>query len=73
MELEEIINQIQVKELSIGDHIRTEEMTTFQKIIKLEQDPYFENCLRITLDVKIYFSEFQVINKTQFVEFRKTI
>lgn len=79
MELERIINQAQVKELSIGDHIRSEEMTIFQKVIKLEQDPYFENCLRITLDQKNewgsknHVERFQVINKTQFVEFRKVI
>ena len=79
MKLERIIGQAQVKELSIGDHIRSEEMTIFQKVIKLKQDPYFENCLRSTLNQKNewgstnHVERFQVMNKTEFVEFRKVI
>jgi hypothetical protein len=78
-QLENIINQSMVSELKIGDHIRSEEMTIFQKVIKLDQDPYFSNCLRITLDKQNewgsdnFVERFVVINKTQFVEFRKEL
>ena len=76
-QLENIINQSMVSELKIGDHIRSEEMSIFQKVIKLEQDLYFKNCLRITLDKQNewgsnnFVEKFLVINKTQFVESRK--
>jgi hypothetical protein len=63
-----IIDHRLVKDLTIGDNIRSEEMTVFEKVTKLEQDKYFEKCLRITTDKK---NHFYVINKNTFVEFRR--
>lgn len=52
MNLENTINELAVKELRIGDHIRSEKMGVFQKVIKLEISPYCEDSLRITLEQK---------------------
>jgi len=79
IKLECVINQSKVSELKIGDYIRSEEMSIFQKVIKLEQDPYLSTCLRITLDKKNeldslnFVERFIVNNKNNFVESRKVL
>jgi hypothetical protein len=75
MNLENQLTQSRVKELKIGDYIRTEEMTIFQKITNLEQDKYYATCIRISFnsDQKSFSKKLQVVNKNSFVEFRKAV
>jgi hypothetical protein len=78
MKLDKVIHNVKAIEVRIDDHIREEDMTEFQKVNKIEQDPEMENKIRIyfarhPLDYGLYLPEFIFINKRAEVEFRKVI
>ena len=74
--LENVIHQIDGMEIKIGDHVRSDEMTTFQKVLALRQHTEMSHVLIVELVTdpawKASFAQIQV-GKSEYVEFRKTL